>query len=288
MKTLNIIGCGNVGKTLGYLWNKEGSFKIQDIVNRSIESSEKAVDFLHSGNAVKSIDRMRPADVFLIGASDNNIASCAKMLTNTGILQKGNLVFHCSGAISSKELEETKKCGSIVGSIHPVKSFADPQSSVETFQGTYCGVEGDSEATSILSKAFESIGAKLFEIDPEQKTYYHAATVIVCNYLTALIEFGVQNYIKSGLDREKAIKIMEPIVRGTVDNIFKLDTVRALTGPIARGDYKVVEKQLVALKSWNKEYGELYRLLGSVALNLSRDQGTASRESIAVLSQLLR
>ena len=81
---------------------------------------------------------------------------------------------------------------------------------------------------------------------------------------------------------------MEPIVRGTVDNIFKLDTVRALTGPIARGDYKVVEKQLVALKSWNKEYGELYRLLGSVALNLSRDQGTASRESIAVLSQLLR
>lgn len=49
----------------------------------------------------------------------------------------------------------------------------------------------------------------------------------------------------------------------------------------------VVEKQLEAFKVWKEEFGELYRQLGAMTLNLSREQGTPDEESILFLSRLL-
>ncbi|MEZ4483094.1 MAG: DUF2520 domain-containing protein [Syntrophotaleaceae bacterium] len=119
------------------------------------------------------------------------------------------------------------------------------------------------------------------------KTIYHAAAVMVCNYLTSLIEIGTQTYLKAGLDRETALQLMEPMVRGTVENIFNSGTVRALTGPIARGDHALVSKQLAALSAWNPRFANLYRDLGVTALELSRLQGTAPRDALATLAELL-
>jgi predicted short-subunit dehydrogenase-like oxidoreductase (DUF2520 family) len=142
-------------------------------------------------------------------------------------------------------------------------------------------------ALDVLRQAFEKIGGKTFAIDPRFKTLYHAAAVMVCNYLTALIEIGAQTYLKAGLDRETAMQVMEPIMRGTVENIFASGTVRALTGPIARGDHTTVSGQLAALSDWNPQLGEIYRHLGATALELSRLQGTASSDALTALAELL-
>ena len=53
----------------------------------------------------------------------------------------------------------------------------------------------------------------MFDIEPQSKTIYHAASVFVCNYLTALLEIGARCYEKSGLDRGTAMQVMEPLVR---------------------------------------------------------------------------
>jgi len=159
--------------------------------------------------------------------------------------------------------------------------------SVETFSGTFCGMEGDDQALEILRPAFEAVGGKTFAINPQAKTIYHAAAVMVCNYLTSLVEIGAQAYLKAGLDRETSMQVMEPMVRGTVENIFNSGTVAAITGPIARGDHSTVSKQLAALSDWNPRLGNLYRDLGATALELSRLQGTASPDSLAALAELL-
>jgi len=288
LQRLNIIGCGHVGKTLGRLWTKNSIFEIGEVLNRSIESSITAAEFIGAGNAIATINEMTPADVFMISTSDSYIIQQCNVLAASNILRPGNLVFHCSGAISSIELVSAKHAGAITGSVHPVKSFANPEISVASFNGTYCGIEGDANAVTILESVFQAIGGKTFVLDARYKVYYHAATVIVCNYLTSLLEFGIQTYMRSGLKRDDAREIMEPIVRGTVDNIFTFDTVRALTGPIARGDFAVVSKQLDALGTWNVEFGELYRRLGIIALDLSEKQKTASEEAIMKLAGLLK
>jgi len=287
VKTLNIIGCGKLGRTLAYLWVKEGVFKPGDVLNRSLESASEAVTFIGAGRPIANIAEMNPADVFMISASDNQIPDCCEALVASGLLQKGNLVFHCSGSIAANQLVDVRKYEALAASAHPLKSFANPQGAAESFPGTFCGVEGQPDALVHLSSAFQKIGGEIFYIDAEQKPVYHAATVIVCNYLTALLEFGIGTFIKSGLSRETARQIMEPIVRGTIDNIFTLGTVQALTGPIARGDFNTVAEQIEALSLRDPAAGELYRQLGSVALELSRQQGTASAESITILANLL-
>ena len=175
-----------------------------------------------------------------------------------------------------------------MASVHPLKSFADPGTAVQSFAGTWCAVEGDGAALAVLRPAFEQIGARVSEIAPEHKTIYHAASVIVCNYLVALMEAGLRCYEHAGLERGTALAMMEPLVRETLDNVFRLGTVPALTGPIARGDDAVVGGHLAALDAWDAALSELYRRLGAVALELARQQGEASPEALARLAEILR
>lgn len=285
---LNIIGCGNVGKTLAHLWVKHGVFQIQDVCNRSLESAQNACAFIGQGQPTQSINDLRPANVFLIGTADQSIADCCELLVKSNVLQAGNIVFHCSGALPASILDFAKTADAVIASIHPIKSFADPSLCITNFAGTFCGAEGDVAALIELEKAFQAIGGQTLHVDSANKTFYHAASVIASNYLTALLELSIQSYVKAGLTREQALQIIDPIAHGTIKNILELDTARALTGPIARGDVSTVATQLNAFQDWKPEYGRLYQLLGGVALDLSVIKDTASSDSLEILAKLLK
>jgi len=286
-KSLTIIGCGAVGSTLGRLFAAAGTFEIRDILNRSLESARQAAGFIGSGRAVADWHELRPADLFLIAACDHAIADCAAQLAATGLARDGVVVWHPSGALPSSVLALAGERGAALASVHPVRSFADPVVSVADFAGTWCGLEGDPPAVALLEAAFRSVGGRTFALDAQFKTVYHAGSVLVCNYLTALLEVGIKAYGKAGLSRGTALEVMEPLVRGTLDNVFRQGTLGALTGPIARGDVPVVAAQLAALSDWDGEIALIYRTLGRVALELARQRGTADDGDLARLSELL-
>lgn len=287
MKTLSIIGCGKVGKTLGYLWQRAGTFRIGGVLNRSLSSAQRAVDFIQAGQAVTQLRDLPPSDVFLLGCADNQLADCCAELASSGVLRAGNVVLHCSGALSSAILQPAHERGAYIASIHPIKSFADPAQATHDFAGTFCGMEGDDAALSLLEPCFTQLGAQTFRIDATQKTLYHAASVMACNYLVALQEISIQTFAQAGVERALAMQILQPIVRGTADNVFRLGTASALTGPIARGDTQVVTRQLQALQQWQPDYAALYRLLGKTAVALSAQQGNAAASDLATLRDLL-
>ena len=226
-KTLNIIGGGRVGRTLGSLWLTKHAFAVQDVLSGTPHSARSAVAFIGGGHAVDWLTDMRPAAVWMLTPPDGRIVYSCEALAHSGLLRSGDIVFHCSGAMTSAELASVSAAGAHVASVHPLKTFADPQAALRTFAGTYCGAEGDRAALDVLQPAFEDIGARMCEIDPQFKTIYHAASVMVCNYLVALLESGLLSYEKSGLDRATASRVMEPLVRDTVDNVFRLGTPRA-------------------------------------------------------------
>ena len=288
MKTLNIIGAGRVGRTLAALWRQRGVFVIGSVVNRTPASACDAVALIGAGRVADALVVMKPADVWMLTTPDGEIAHTAQALAASGLLRAGDVVFHCSGALPSGDLRSVLRAGVHVAGVHPLKSFADPANAMRTFAGTCCASEGEPAALSVLKPAFEQIGAHVSEINPQFKTIYHAASVMVCNYLTALMEAGLQCYEKAGLPRETASAMMEPLVRETVDNVFKLGTVKALTGPIARGDHTVVAWQLQALQTFDPRIAEIYRALGAMAVELSRAQGGASEEALCVLDSVLR
>lgn len=287
MKTLNIIGAGRVGRTLASLWEEKHTFAIGDVLDRMPHGARSAVAFIGDGRAVNSIDEMKAADVWMLTPQDSAIVSCGEQLAASGLLRAGDIVFHCSGAMPSGDLKAAAACGAYIASMHPLKSFADPRDAVRSFTGAYCAAEGAREALETLKPAFERIGARISEIDAQFKTIYHTASVIVCNYLTALMEAGLKCYEKAGLTRDTATAMMEPLVRETVDNVFHMGTVKALTGPIARGDHAVVAKQLQALAEWDPRLAVLYRELGAIAADLSRRQGEANAEDLMELEKML-
>ena len=160
--------------------------------------------------------------------------------------------------------------GSAAASIHPVRSLAMPDQVLRSFAGTYCGSEGDERATHVMGKAFSAIGARLVEIDPQFKMLYHAAAVFASNYLVTLLDIGLQAYAKAGVPNDEALKMMEPLVRKTVDNVFDRGPENALSGPVARGDVKTAVRQYRAVRAWDASLGKLYKELGKQTRKLAR------------------
>lgn len=287
MTTINIIGAGRVGRTLARLWRENGVFDIQDVLDRTVDGARAAIAFIGGGRQAGSMKGMRAAGLWMLTLPDAKLVPCCEALSASGLLRSGDIVFHCSGSLASSVLASAARLGAHVASVHPLKSFADPSAAVKSFAGTWCAAEGDGAALTVLRPAFERVGAHVSEIAPQHKTLYHAASVIVCNYLVALMETGLRCYERTGLERDAALAMMEPLVRETLDNVFRLGTAPALTGPIARGDDAVVTQHLAALAALDAGLCELYRRLGAVALELAREQGEAGPEALARLAELL-
>jgi len=284
---LNIIGPGRVGRTLGALFARKGLCTAQDVLSAEFATAESAVAFIGAGRAVRKLADMRPATLWLLTPPDGAIASMAVALAAAGRVRTGDVVFHCSGAQPASILAPLAASGTQLASVHPLKSFAEPVAAVESFAGTWCTVEGDAAALTVLRPLFEQLGARVAQIDPAGKTLYHAASVLVCNDLTALMESGLRAYEAAGLDRATAQAMMEPLVRETLDNVFAMGTVRALTGPVARGDAAVVARQIEELRRRDPQVADVYCALNRIALELARTQGTATQELLDTVAQVL-
>ncbi len=62
---------------------------------------------------------------------------------------------------------------------------------------------------------------------------------------------------------------MAPLVRETIDNVFRIGPAAALTGPIARGDFATAARQQDAIADWNQDYGALYQQLAKLTADLA-------------------
>lgn len=264
--TLNIVGAGHLGRTLGRLFAAGGAFAVQDVLTRSHASAAEAAAFIGAGRAVESAAQLRPADAVMLAVSDDQIEAACDALPDVA----GVLVFHCSGAKSSAALESAAARGALTASVHPVRSFADPDSVARDFAGTWCGVEGDARALALLEPAFAAIGARLVAIDPAAKTVYHAASVFASNYLVTVLDAALRAYQAAGIPEDVARELARPLASETLENVFRLGPRAALSGPIARGDFATVARQQAALDERDAEAGRLYRALAEATAALAK------------------
>lgn len=212
----------------------------------------------------------------------------ARELREASALQSNDLVFHCSGALSSRALAPLRELGAVVASVHPIRSFADPTAPTLSFEGTRCAFEGDSTARESLSALFESIGGGVFEIATDAKLLLHAGHVFASNYVVSVLECANRLYAEAGVDPAVAREFMGPLVVSVVDNVSRLGTVGALTGPIARGESELVATQLEATRAALPAIGELYTKLGEIAADLAERQGLPPDRAEATRRALLK
>lgn len=269
MARLWIIGPGAVGRTLGRLFADRQVFEIAGIVGRDAKRTAAARDFIGAGETLSFDDAIpvRAGDLAMLSVSDGAIAAAADRLTNPS----GLTVFHCSGARDLAPLEPLRGQGAAVASLHPVKAFADPAREILTFAGVACALQGDDHALGALVPAVKAIGGDPVILPAEvDRRLYHAGAVFASNYLATLAQAALDSHAAAGIAHVDSLRLLSPILRDALDAILERGPVRALTGPIARGDAATVAAQAEAIAARDPALADLYRELGRRTLDLSR------------------
>ena len=284
---LNIVGCGRLGQAIARLLSVGGFVGEVHLCNRSQESGESAVVAVGVGTAHAKVSDLPASALWLIGCGDQAIEEVAARIAEEGDFLPNAAVFHCSGFLSSDVLRAVKRKGAHIASVHPVRSFANLEMAVREFPGTFCGIEGESHAEAVVGEIFTKLGGRVFPLSTKGKVLCHAGHVFASNYLVSLLECANRLYAAAGIPEALSWQLMEPLVRGTVDNVMQLGPSQALTGPIARGESGIVELQAQAVAQRDALLGEIYALLGIAAVDIARAQGL-SDEKGALVRRALR
>ena len=271
LPTLNLLGAGRVGRTLGRLWQSHGVLQLQDVLTTSRASAQAAVRFIGAGRVVDALAEMRPADYWFLAVPDRQIAASAAALASARRDAPPALAFHASGALAAAELAPLQALGWQVASAHAILSFATPDRAAEQFAGTPCALEGDAAAVAALQPLLSAIGARCFTVAAEHKLLYHAAAVFATNFLPVLQATAESLWQHSGVPPALLPELRASLLRNAVDNILALGPAAALTGPAARGDAALVQRQGQAVTQWNAQAGAAYAALSELAGRLARE-----------------
>lgn len=272
MKSLNIIGCGRVGRVLARLWHDSGSYRVQDVLTRSERTAADAIGCIGGGRAATALTDMRAADVWMLAVPDRQIAQAASDLAQIAGTGQPAIAFHCSGALAAAALQPLRALGWHVASAHCLLSFASPDAALQQFAGTPCALEGAPAALAELEPSFVKIGAHCFPLNAKHKLLYHAGAVFATNFLPVLQAVAKQLWMESGVPADVAAHLNATLLKNAVDNILTLGPAGALTGPAARGDLALVKQQGEAVTAWNATAGDAYVALSQLAAKLAADR----------------
>jgi predicted short-subunit dehydrogenase-like oxidoreductase (DUF2520 family) len=280
-KVINIIGAGRLGKTIAKLIVRHHAGTIGGVYARSLEAAQSATDFIGEGMPCCDLQTIPPADFTLIATPDDTIAETAVKLCQHAAIKKHSVFIHCSGVLTSDVMAAVRLKQAKTVSIHPMKSFSDPDAAVASYAGTYCAIEGEVDALEPAAELFRAFGSIVYPIDKNKKPLYHAAGVFASNYLVTLANQAVSCLNDSGVDESMSLKIVLSLMKGSLDNIERsMSPMEALTGPIKRGDVETLQTHLASFP--NQTRRTLYAALGQATLELTNHDDQI-REKISSL-----
>jgi predicted short-subunit dehydrogenase-like oxidoreductase (DUF2520 family) len=277
-KSLAIVGAGRVGRALGRRLRELG-WKIGVVVTRSEASSHRAVRFIGAGKPHGGMTRQLLASrVILIATPDDAIGLVAGEFARMGGEElRGRIVLHTSGARDSRVLAPLKECGAAVGSMHPLQTFSGV--GVPDIEGKVFAVEGDAIAVKAARQIARALGGSPVHITGGKKTLYHAAAALASGHVLALVEGATQLLISLGMKRHEAARALLPLTRQVLDNFQRVGPSAAWTGPLQRGDLRVVEAHLHALYDSREDVARAYDSVNRLAACvLAQDAATTLAE----------
>jgi predicted short-subunit dehydrogenase-like oxidoreductase (DUF2520 family) len=276
--SLAIIGAGRVGSALGRCLRDLG-WKIGAVVTRNEASARRAVRFIGAGKPHAGMTRLiLVSRVILIATPDDEIAAVAQDLARIGAEElRAKVVLHTSGALDALVLDPVKACGAAVGSIHPLQSFSGV--AVPSLEGRMFAVEGDAQAVSMARQIARSLGGSPVKIPNGKKVLYHAAATMAAANVLAVEEAASQLLISLGMKRSQATRALLTLTRQVLENMEHLGPRAAWTGPLSRGDFRVIKAHLDALQDFPEEFAQAHEVLIRLAARLlSQDAGAMLAE----------
>lgn len=284
---VNIIGCGRAAGSLAKLWLQAGAVRLGEVLNRGPASAQQATRAIGAGTGVARLGDMRPADCWLLGTGDDQIASVALALRDAQIDLDRALIFHLAGRYGLEVLAALTDRGAHLAALHPVRSLTHDRLALEDFRGTACVAEGSEQALALLRPLVTAIGGLWLPVHGIDRGLYHAAVSIVSN-VTKAVAWKAQTWLENaGLPAGTSATVTHQLLHSTMADLFRSGARQSITGPVVRGDTRTIDAHLTALRAYHPDDVAVYRVLARTVLDLARDRGDLDDATLGRFESLL-
>ncbi len=188
------------------------------------------------------------AELVLLCVPDRAIAEVA------AAVEPGPWVAHMSGATPLAALDPHVRRFSL----HPLQTFTLDRGP-EQLDGAWAALTAENEEARALARELAgTLGLRPFDLDDGARALYHAGAAIASNYLVTLYRAASRLLEEAGAPPEALV----PLMTRTIENGFQL------TGPIARGDWHVVDDHIDAIGAHQPRLQQLYDVLARATREL--------------------
>lgn len=221
MPVIRVIGPGRAGKAFATALEKAG-WTVDGFLGRGDDLSCAAAG----------------VDLLVLATPDQSIFEVANVVNSVPT----TVVAHLSGALGLDVLAPHERRAAI----HPLVSIPSDSGVSQLFDnGIWFSIVGD----PLISEIVEDLKGRAIVVSEEDRVIYHAAAVIASNHLVALLGQVDRIVTSLGLPLEPFCDL----AYGSLENVRRLGTEAALTGPASRGDEKIIEAHLAVLESSERD-----------------------------------
>ena len=248
MKTINIIGTGNVAWHLAQTLQKTKEYQLEAVAGRS---KKKVKDFSSLASKVCNITDLNPTLITIIAVSDDSIVQVARNLQYSS-----GLVVHTSGSVPMSELDIFNN----YGVFYPLQSFSKEVNL--NFKEVPICIESHMEADlDILMDLGSALSEKVTQISSVQRKKLHLAAVFVNNFSNHC--FTIAQELCE--DNKVSFDLLRPLLHTTAMKAISKNPNQVQTGPAKRGDQKTmtIHKNLLS----NPQQKEVYQALSDAITN---------------------
>lgn len=247
MKSIVLLGTGNVGTNLFNALKETRGFKVIQVYNHRKNSLN---NFKNVPTTTK-FEEIADADIYLIAVKDDFILNVSQSLRG-----KNALVIHTSGGKSIDILNIHNRRAVF----YPLQTFSKQR--IIDFDNLPVCIEAISKNDlKILEDLAKELKGKVYHINSAQRKSLHVAAVFVNNFTNLLYTEAEEICLKNDVPFE----ILLPLINETASKVGFMRPIEAQTGPALRNDREVIKAHLEQLNSQQKE---IYNLLTKSIQNL--------------------
>ena len=274
--TYLLIGAGRLASALATALFEKG-MRPELVASRTSTAAERLATRFEKTRAT-SIDDLAAisGSLTLISVSDDALVRVAEHLSRVRSDWTGHTVLHTSGSWSSEALTILGERGASIGSFHPVQTFtkidSDPLKA-SLFAELPIAVEGDDAFAETAFSLANLLGSAPFRITADAKTLLHAAAVTASNYLVTL--YAIANEIAASTTEgdSPVSSYFKALSSRAIQNVIDIGPEKALTGPIVRGDIRVLSAHLTRLSEILPHLVPVYAALATETIRMAAGSG---------------
>jgi predicted short-subunit dehydrogenase-like oxidoreductase (DUF2520 family) len=200
-------------------------------------------------------DEENDAFIYLLAINEQNLASVCQKFQGKN---KKSIYVHFSASINREIFPENIRKNSVV--LHPMQSFPN-RNDIILLEDLAFTFQGEDSVYKELLKLFKKLNLTVIPLQLKSPEAYHLMGVISSNLMIALFSIAEQLGKMNGLNSDDTRELLLPLMKQSLKNLEKNSTFDALSGPLKRGAFDIIQKHEQFLESFSESYQDIYRLL---------------------------